>query len=221
MWPAQGKQLVFGSELKTLLASGLIERRLDPASLRIYLQLGHVPPPLTMIRGVQPLRAGTCGHMAGRRVDHSKLLESQTLRIASGYPCAQDALASELSDVLLDAMKKHLVADVPIVLFLSGGADSACLGGLARSAGAQNLRAMTVGFAEEEFDETNLTRRTALALDLPLEVVTLAPAQVIGELDHAIWALDQPSVDGLNSYWISKLAAGRGLQGGHFRAGRR
>ena len=71
---------------------------------------------------------------------------------------------------------------------------------------------MTVGFAEPEFDETNLTRRTAHALDLPLEVVTLEATPVVAELDHAIWALDQPSVDGLNSYWISKLAAGAGFK---------
>ena len=205
------EHLIFGSELKTLLASGLIERRLDPASLRIYLQLGHVPPPLTIIQGVQPLQPG---HVATLQngVWATRSFWSCKPRESSRKPLHPDALAHELSDVLLDAMKKHLIADVPILLFLSGGTDSACLGGLARSAGAENLRAMTVGFAEEEFDETSLTRRTAGALDLPLEVVTLAPTQVIGELDHAIWALDQPSVDGLNSYWISKLAADAGYK---------
>ena len=87
-----GEQLIFGSELKTLLASGLIERRLDPASLRIYLQLGHVPPPWTIVQGVQPLEPGTRGHMAGWRMDHSQLLESQTLRIVAEPPCAKTHL---------------------------------------------------------------------------------------------------------------------------------
>jgi asparagine synthase (glutamine-hydrolysing) len=206
-----GEQLIFGSELKTLLASGLVERRLDPNSLQIYLQLGHVPPPRTMVQGVQPLEPGHVatwqnGVWTTRSFWNLKPCES------SGPSPHPDALASELSEVLLGAMKKHLVADVPILLFLSGGTDSACLGGLARSAGAQNLQAMTVGFGEEEFDETDLTRRTARALDLPLQVVTLAPSQVTSELDQAIWALDQPSVDGLNSYWISKLAAGAGYK---------
>ena len=205
------EHLIFGSELKTLLASGLIERRLDPASLRIYLQLGHVPPPWTMVQGVQPLEPGHVATWQGG-VWTTRSFWSLKPCESSGPSRRQDALAGELGEVLLDAMKNHLIADVPILLFLSGGTDSACLGGLARSAGAQNLRAMTVGFAEEEFDETNLTRRTAHALDLPLQVVTLSPTQVLGSLDHAIWALDQPSVDGLNSYWISKLAAGSGFK---------
>jgi asparagine synthase (glutamine-hydrolysing) len=71
---------------------------------------------------------------------------------------------------------------------------------------------MTVGFGEAEFDETELSRRTARALDIPHQVVTLGASRVAADLDHAIWALDQPTVDGLNSYWISKLAAEAGFK---------
>ncbi len=63
-------------------------------------------------------------------------------------------LAADLSQVLLDAMRNHLVSDVPVLIFLSGGTDSACLGALARAAGANNLSAMTVGFGESDFDES-------------------------------------------------------------------
>jgi asparagine synthase (glutamine-hydrolysing) len=206
-----GERLVFGSELKTLFASGLVERRLDHAGLRLYLQIGHVPPPWTIIDGVEPLEPGHVGTWQDgvwTTRSYWSLKPCESLSISP----TNNTLATELGDVLLDAMRKHLVADVPIVLFLSGGVDSACLGALARSAGAQNLSAMTVGFAEAEFDETSLTRRTAQALDLPLQVVTLAPARVVAELDHAIWAMDQPTVDGLNSYWISKLAAEAGYK---------
>src|SRR6266436_1912100 len=115
-----GNQLIFASEIKALLASGLVPRQLDPAGLRAYLQLGHTPPP--------------------------------------------EQLASNLSEVFVDAMRNHLVSDVPVLLFLSGGTDSACLAAAARKAGAQNLSAMTVGFGEAEFDETELSRRTARAL---------------------------------------------------------
>jgi len=101
---------------------------------------------------------------------------------------------------------------VPVLIFLSGGTDSACLGALARAAGARNLSAMTVGFGEAEFDESKLTQRTAEALGIPLEVVTLEARRVEADLDHSIWALDAPSVDGLNSYWISKLGAEAGFK---------
>ena len=82
-------------------------------------------------------------------------------------------VAEELSECWSTRCANHLVSDVPVLIFLSGGTDSACLGALARAAGAQNLSAMTVGFGESEFDESDLTRRTAEALDIPLEVVKL------------------------------------------------
>jgi asparagine synthase (glutamine-hydrolysing) len=203
-------QLVFASEIKTLLASGLVPRQLDPAGLRAYLQLGHIPPPWTAIRGVTPLEPGHIGvwRDAQWRTEAYWTLDPHT----STASRATDHLASGLADVLLDAMRNHLVSDVPVLMFLSGGTDSACLAAAARHAGARNLSAMTVGFGEAEFDETELSRRTARALDIPHQVVTLDASRVAANLDHAIWALDQPSVDGLNSYWISKLAAEAGFK---------
>jgi asparagine synthase (glutamine-hydrolysing) len=71
---------------------------------------------------------------------------------------------------------------------------------------------LTVGFAEADFDETVNAKRTAQALGLPINVVRLGPSQVAAGIDHAIWAMDQPTVDGLNSYWISKLGADAGYK---------
>ena len=202
-------QLVFASEIKTLLASGLVPRQLDPAGLRAFLQLGHIPPPWTAIRGVTPLEPG---HIGVWQNGEWRTESYWTLNTHSFAAPAPDQLAEGLSGVLLDAMRNHLVSDVPVLMFLSGGTDSACLAAAARKAGAQNLSAMTVGFGEAEFDETELSRKTAQALDIPHQVVTLDAARVASDLDHAIWALDQPSVDGLNSYWISKLAAEAGFK---------
>jgi asparagine synthase (glutamine-hydrolysing) len=204
-----GGRLVFASELKALLASGLVPRQLDPAGLRAFLQLGHIPPPWTAIRGVTSLAPGHLGVWKDGRW-RTEPYWSLSLHVAA-TPSPQN-LESELSEVLFDAMRKHLVSDVPVLIFLSGGTDSACLGALARAAGARNLSAMTVGFSEPEFDESKLTRRTAEALGIPLEVVTLEAPRVEADLDHAVWALDEPSVDGLNSYWISKLGAEAGFK---------
>lgn len=206
-----GANLLFASELKTLLASGMVERCLDPAGVRLYLQLGHVPPPRTIVRGITPLEPG---HVAswqhGEWKEHAYwTLESQSC------PCShavEGDLAERLGEVLLEATREHLVSDVPIVLFLSGGADSACLGALAQRTGNSNLTAMTIGFAETEFDETQAAQRTAQELGLPISVVRLGPSQVAAGIDHAIWAMDQPTVDGLNSYWISKLGADAGYK---------
>ena len=202
-------RLVFASELKALLASGLVARQLDPAGVRVFLQLGHIPAPWTAIRGVTPLAPGHIGVWKDGQW-RTEPYWSLSPHSSSGH--ATDHPAADLTQVLLDAMRNHLVSDVPVLIFLSGGTDSACLGALARAAGAQNLSAMTVGFGEAEFDESRLTRRTAEALGVPLEVVTLEARRVEADLDHAVWALDEPSVDGLNSYWISKLGAEAGFK---------
>ncbi len=203
-----GDQLIFASELKTLLASGLIPRRLGPEGLRAFLQLGHIPPPWSAVSGVTPLPPGQVGIWK----DGDWRTEEYWSLTPRTSTSATDKLATDLAGVLFDATRNHLVSDVPVLIFLSGGADSACLAALARAAGAYDLSAMTVGFGEPEFDESALTRRTAEALGVPLEVVTLEPGRVAADLDHAIWALDQPTVDGLNSYWISKLGAEAGFK---------
>jgi len=205
----QGKRLIFGSELKCLLASGLIDRRIDPQALRLYLQFGHVPSPGSMIDGVHPLQPGYLATWRDGAWDSRAYWTLDQHRCAAKNP--SDA-GEQLGDVLLEAMRRHLISDVPVVLFLSGGADSACLGALARKAGTANVTAMTIGFAERDFDETALSRQTAGALGLPLKSVILSADRVADEIDPCIRALDQPSVDGLNSYWISKVGAEQGFK---------
>jgi len=170
--------LVFASEVKALLASGELPPRLDPAGLRAFLQLGHVPPPWTAIRGVSPLDPGHVAVWKDGRVattPYWTLPAGPAPPTGSGAPGGpgrppggdRDGLAAELGGALLDTMRHHLVSDVPIVLFLSGGVDSACVAAAARQAGATNLTALTIGFPEAEFDESELSQRTANALGLP------------------------------------------------------
>jgi asparagine synthase (glutamine-hydrolysing) len=203
----QNGRWIFASELKSLLASGLIERRLSPQALRIYLQLGHVPPPWTIIDGIVPLPPG---HIASWQDGAWNLRAYWALNEHGRSADAPNS--ADLGDVLLDATQRHLISDVPIALFLSGGADSACLGMLARSAGRENVTAMTIGFSEREFDETDLARQTARALGLPFTAVLLPSERVADGLDDCIRAMDEPSVDGLNSFWISKIAAEQGFK---------
>lgn len=206
----QNGKLIFASELQCLLASSLIERRVNPQALSLYLQLGHVPYPRTMIDGVVPLPPG---HVATWQDGVWNLRAYWAL---DGYwqpnkkPLSGEV--DQLSDLLLEAMRAHLISDVPIVLFLSGGTDSACLAALAQNAGAENVTALSIGFAEPEFDETEFSRQTARALGLPFKSVALRPERVVTGVDDCIDAMDEPTVDGLNSFWISKIAADEGFK---------
>lgn len=200
-------QCIFASELRSLLASGWIARRLNRHALRIYLQLGHIPPPWTIIDGVLPLLPG---HVATWQDGAWNLRAYWTLERPGN---SKDAPAkADFGDVLFEAVQRHLISDVPIALFLSGGADSACLGALVRGAGRENVAAMTIGFSEREFDETDLARQSARALGLPFKSALLSPESVAAGLEDLIEAMDQPTVDGVNSFWISKLAAEQGFK---------
>jgi len=206
----QNGGVIFGSELKSLLASGLIEPRTDAEAVCLYLQLGHVPPARSIIESVLPLPPGHMGSWEDGQF---------TVRRYWSLACVDDKKrrlpatpVDQLGDILLESVHKQLVSDVPIALFLSGGVDSASLGVLARAAQAANITGITLGFSEPEFDETSLARETAKILGLRFETAALTPDRVAQEIDSCISVMDQPSVDGINSYWISKIAAARGFK---------
>ena len=104
------------------------------------------------------------------------------------------------------------MSDVPIALFLSGGVDSAVIGALMRRVGADRLTALTIGFEEESFDESKPSQRTAELLGISHRIIRMPASRTVESLDHALWAMDQPTMDGLNAYWISRAAAEEGFK---------
>ncbi|HYL69054.1 MAG TPA: asparagine synthase (glutamine-hydrolyzing) [Candidatus Limnocylindria bacterium] len=203
--------VLFASEIKALLASELLPRKLDPAGTRAFLELGHIPPPWSPIRGVRPLDPGHIGiwQEGGFRVKPYWRLPAPTKGKMQKRP---GEVSSDLREILLESSRLQLMSDVPIALFLSGGVDSAVLGALMQRAGANQLTALTIGFEEESFDESDASQRTAELLGLSRRVIRLPASRITDSLDHAIWAMDQPTVDGINAYWISRAAAEAGFK---------
>jgi asparagine synthase (glutamine-hydrolysing) len=203
--------ILFASEIKALLASELLPRKLDPAGTRAFLELGHIPPPWTAIQGVKPLDPGNFG--IWQDGDFYAKPYWKLPAATNGNPQKRpEEVSSDLREILLESSRLQLMSDVPIALFLSGGVDSAMLGALMQRAGASRLTALTIGFEEKSFDESDASQRTAELLGLSREVIRLPATRMIGSLDHAIWAMDQPTVDGVNAYWISRAAAKAGFK---------
>lgn len=205
------QRIIFASELKAILASGLLPRKLDPAGIRAFLQLGHIPPPWTAIKNVMPLEPGHVGvwENGNLRTTCYWKIPSSTTAHANESP---EKIADTLRELLVESSKQQLMSDVPIALFLSGGTDSAVLGALMQRAGAEKITALTIGFDEKSFDESDLSARTAKLLGISRRVIRLPASQMAESLDHAFWAMDQPTVDGLNAYWISRAAAEAGFK---------
>src|SRR5580658_9984136 len=205
------EKMVFASEIKALLASGFVPHKIDPAGIRAFLQLGHIPAPWTAIRGIKPLEPGHIGIWRNGefRTRAYWNLPSSTDEYEHAAP---EDVAATLRGLLLESSRQQLMSDVPIALFLSGGVDSAVLGSLMQHAGADRITALTIGFDEKAFDESNASQRTANLLGISRKLIRLPAAQMAGSLDHAFWAMDQPTVDGLNAYWISRAAAAEGFK---------
>jgi asparagine synthase (glutamine-hydrolysing) len=209
-YAAGGSQIVFASEIKALLASGLVGRRVSRHGVRAFLQLGHIPAPWSAIEGVQPLEAGHIAVWQDGDFEKRSYWELKAHANGAGVRGAMESGA--LTEQLLGAMRVHLISDVPVALFLSGGVDSAALGALAARAGAERLTSLTIGFDDPALDESEASRRTAELLGIPHKVLRLSARETRESLDHAIWAMDQPTVDGLNAYWICRTAAGAGFK---------
>ena len=202
--------LIFASELKAILASGIIDRRLNLHGSRAFLQLGHIPPPWTALQGVEPLEPG---HIAIWREGSFEKRRYWQLPVHQENDEPHRAShVGELDEKLLEAIRLHLISDVPVALFLSGGVDSAIIGGLCKAAKAADLTALTIGFEDQRYDESALSARTAQLLGLPHRTLRLTGSEIQGSLDHALWAMDQPTVDGLNAYWICQSAAQAGFK---------
>jgi asparagine synthase (glutamine-hydrolysing) len=200
-YAARNDSLAFASEVKALVGSGLVPNQKNPEAITGLLLLGSVPAPATGIRGVRCLMPGhyLVAGPAGVAVHKYWDLEP------SG--CGDQA---ELKETLEDAVKRHLVSDVPLGVFLSGGVDSAALVALA-SRSKFSLATLTVVFDETEFSEAAEARSIAQSFGADHREVRVTSQHFIDEVPNVLRMMDQPTNDGVNTYFVSRAARQAGL----------
>jgi asparagine synthase (glutamine-hydrolysing) len=208
LYAETGAGVVFASEMKALLASGLVRPEIDAEALRQLLTFGSVQQPLTILAGVKMLPAA-----------NRLLVQRSDMRIERYWSLGVDRrpdlesrsyeqLVEELSATLQESVRLQMISDVPLGAFLSGGIDSSVLVALmARSAG-RRVRTFSVGFDPEgsEIDESKEAERTAHFLGTGHTHVHVRGVDVRDRIAHIAWSLDQPTVDGVNSYFVSLAA---------------
>ncbi len=208
---------LFSSEVRSLLASGCIEPRVSPDSLEAYLLFGSLAEPSTLVEGVFSVPPGHCLALSADAPpavpvtkpywDFSGAVLHQNGPKPRNF---QDA-AKQLRPLLEETVRDHLIADVPLGVFLSSGIDSTAL--VAIGSGLQtDLRTFTVIFPEQRFSESKLSRHTAQHFNTHHQEILLAPDQVLAQLEDALKSLDQPTMDGLNTYFVSRAARQAGLK---------
>src|SRR5581483_8848873 len=217
-----GRTFRFASQVKALLAGGAVSREPDPAGQVGFYLFGSAPEPFTMHRAIRALPAGSSlivdrlGAREPRRFHSIAQVYCDAETGAAGQALANPARAqAELRDGLLDSVRHHLVADVPVGAFLSSGIDSGALVGLMRDAGAQKIRTVTLAFAEfrgRAEDEAGLAAQVAALYGAQHTTRVVTESEFAADLPRILEAMDQPSIDGINTWFVSKAARELGLK---------
>ena len=191
-WADDGRRLLFGSELKCLLAAG-IDREIDRQALHDYLTLTHVPAPATIFRSAQKLEPGT-----------QLVAENGAVRIERYWqldltpdPALVDErrVLEELRERLDDAVRSHLVADVPLGVFLSGGVDSATMVACMRRFHSGPLKTFSIGFAEKSFSELDRARVVAKHFETDHHERMVTAEDAVQLVPKLVGSFDEPYAD--------------------------
>ena len=209
LYARQGDRLIFASEVKALLASGLIERELDPVALRLLLTYGSISQPRTILPGVKMLPAAHRLIITSRAEKLERYWSLGVNRCAGLRGASYDEQVEELRRVLQESVRLQMVSDVPLGAFLSGGVDSSLLVALmAREVSGERVKTFSVGFESEgrDIDETDEAYASANFIGTNHTRVVVTGQQVRDRIEAIARGLDQPSVDGVNSYFVSGAA---------------
>ena len=199
--------LLIASELNALRATGLVSAEIDQSALRGFLLLGSVPAPHTIYRQVHVLEAGCAALITSpARVSALPYWELP----AQEEACAD--VAGHTARSLEDAVRSHLVSDVPVGAFLSGGLDSSSVVALMAGVTGTSIRTCSLAFEDRGFDESAYAAQVAQAFGTDHYQKVLTERAALAGLSAAFAAMDQPSIDGLNSYYVSQVAREAGLK---------
>lgn len=201
--------LVFASETQAIIKSGLVSKEINHRSVFNYLNFLSVPPPHTIWQNIYCLLPA-----------HYAIYKNNDVKINSYWhlhnqktviPKNNNEVIAYTKKLLQETISQHLLADVPVGIFLSGGIDSSALVSLASQDKTQSLKTLSVVFQEKQFDERAYAKQVAQQFKTDHQEISLSAKQVLKSIPSFIQAMDQPTGDGLNTYLISRVAMQAGL----------
>ena len=203
-----GGRFLFASQVKALLRTGLIPLRLSREGIETFLDFGAVSDPLTAIEGVRALPAA---HVAVFRDDQLKISRYWSFPTDPDSRLGKEEATRELRGLLDDTIRRHLISDAPLGVFLSGGLDSSLVAMLAARHTAR-VRTVSLVFEEAAFSEEPFIEAVSRRIESEHVRVTMRAADLSAWAGDAFKAMDQPSADGINTYVVSRIAHETGLK---------
>lgn len=213
-----GRTLRFASQVKALLGMGGVDATPEPAGAVGFLLWGCVPEPFTMHRGIRALPAGSTLTLrvgAAPSIEAHFDLRAELLEAQGRARAFRESDREELHEYLRDSLRHHLVADVPVAAFLSSGVDSNLIVSLAAEEPGVTLRTLTLGFEQYRGtgdDEVPLAERAAAALGAAHRTHWMRREDFEEDRAAILEAMDQPTTDGINTWFVCRAAARQGLK---------
>jgi asparagine synthase (glutamine-hydrolysing) len=205
----------FASEVAALVRSGICSSAIDSAAVSSFLTYGAVQGPNTIYKDVQELEPGHKLRISREYVAHDNAYWSlgRCLReIPQSSAVDFQTAAWQIEQSLDRAVASHLIGDVPVGIFLSGGVDSSLLALSAARCSTEPVTLLTLSFREPQFSEVAFARQVADQLPFRHEVIPLEANQLRQQIPAALSAMDQPTVDGINTFVICRAGIGLGLK---------
>lgn len=207
------------SQVKALLASDKVSRLPEPAGIAGFFLMGSVPEPYTTYQEIRQVPAGgvVVVTSVGPSSPRTYFSIAREFFDAENKPLnlSEDQIQDEVRSALIDSIRHHLVSDVPVGLFLSGGMDSGALAALIYEMGIKDLRTLTLAFQEfggDPQDESLLAEKVSRLYKTNHQTHFLTRNEFKTDLTHVLEAMDQPTIDGINTYFVAKAAAETGLK---------
>jgi asparagine synthase (glutamine-hydrolysing) len=209
----------FASQVKALLAGGKVSRNQEPAGWVGFCLFGSVPEPFTTYQEIRALPAGSMLWVdrvgSGETKQYFSIANTYCTAEARSSPANDEDLKLLAREALLDSVRHHVVADVPVGAFLSSGIDSGALVGLMRDVGQRDIQTVTLAFEEfrgRKEDEAPIAEEIATQYGTRHTTRFVTEREFRDDLPKILEAMDQPTIDGLNTWFVSKAARELGLK---------
>jgi asparagine synthase (glutamine-hydrolysing) len=210
--------VAFASEIAALQRAGWAGREVSGAGVLAFLAWGSIPQPLTWLSDVEAIEPGTWSRWDGDgSLVNGRFADAAAAYVTGGHgldeaTLDEPTLRRRTAEAVVDSVRAHLVADVPVGVFLSGGIDSGAIVSAARQAGNASLHTYTVSVDEHAYSEAAMAAATARKFGTTHHDLRVDAGQIARDLDAILGRLDQPTGDAVNSYYVSRAVAATGVK---------
>lgn len=209
---ADEDKFLFSSEVRSILASGLIKRKINNLALVEYFSYQSVTFPYSIIDGIMQLEAGSWMRIKNGQIEKKIYWDVTEPKTKTGFDFGdKEKTQKHIKELMLQSVERRLVSDVPVGAFLSGGIDSGAVVGLMAEASSAKPNTFNISFEEKEFDESHYAGIIAKKFNTHHTQILLKPTVFLDELQNALNAIDSPTGDGINTYVVSKAIREHGI----------